>query len=201
MLKYSIYTMTETEFKHLEVIEVDEDDMEGLRKVINLNKDKSFYVWPMSEDYIWPLVKPKRRGAAKLSDRIIIKIFELRAKEGLSPFVIGSRLYEEDQIVVSAQSIANVLARKTYVDVAIDDQLLEDVSNRMVVRKKRNAITEEDKPKILELHSGGNGLSGREISRRPEFNYSDATINKFLRDELGFIEANGLRQKYNNRKL
>ena len=90
-----------------------------------------------------------------------------------------------------------VLARKTYADVAVPNELIEGVDKRKVSRKKRNAISEEDEVKILELHDGGNGLSGREISRMKEFDYSDATINKMLRKELGFIEANGVRAKHN----
>ena len=162
-----------------------------------LEKDKAYYVWPMYEGHIWPLIKPNRRGAAKLSDDLVVKIFELRANEGLSPFVIGSRLHKENQVVVSTESIANVLARKTYADVAVPDELIKGINERRVVRKKRNAISEEDKVKILKLHDGGNGLSGREISRMEEFSYSDVTINKMLRKELGFIEANGVRTKHN----
>ncbi len=197
MLKYHVYRFDGQEVVLDQELEFEESDTESLKKVRDLEKDKKYYVWPMYEDHIWPLIKPKRRGAAKLSDDLVIKIFELRSNEGLSPFIIGSRLHKENQIVVSAESVANVLARKTYADVAVPDELIEGVDNRKVVRKKRNPISEEDKVKILALHDGGNGLSGREISRMDEFNYSDTAINKMLRSQLGFIEANGVRTKHN----
>ena len=64
--------------------------------------------------------------------------------------------------------------------VAVPDELIKGINERRVVRKKRNAISEEDKVKILKLHDGGNGLSGREISRMEEFNYSDVTIIDYV---------------------
>ena len=114
MLKYLVFKFDGQEVQLDQELEFEENDIESLKKVRDLEKDKAYYVWPMYEGHIWPLIKPNRRGAAKLSDDLVVKIFELRANEGLSPFVIGSRLHKENQVVVSTESIANVLARKTY---------------------------------------------------------------------------------------
>ena len=199
MIKYAVYELQDDEAVLTETIELDEDDMETMKRVVKLHKDPKTYVWPMNEDCIWPLIKPKRRGLAKLTDKLVVKIFRLRADEGLSPFVIGARLSTEDKVVMSAESVSNVLDRKTYADVDIPQELMDKIESRKVVRKKRKPITPEHKKEILELHDGGNGMSGREISRLPQYPYSDTAINKFLRNELGFMENNGVRQSHNRK--
>ena len=186
MYKYGIYKYNDEETVLVETIEIDEDDIEGLKNISKLDKDSSTYVWPMDEDSIWALIKPKRRGAAKLSDKMVIKIFQLRADDGLSPFVIGSKLCSEDKIIVSAESVANVLSRKTYADVEVPQDLLDRVADRKVVRKRRKSITPEHKKEIIKLYDNGNGMGGQEMSRLPQLPYSATAINTFLRKEFGF---------------
>ena len=186
MYKYGVYKYKDEETVLVETVEVDEDDMDGLKSISKLDKDSGTYVWPMDEASIWALIKPKRRGAAKLADKHVVKIFKLRAEEGLSPFIIGSRICAEDKVIVSAESVANVLARKTYADVDVPQEYLDAAQNRKVVRKKRQPITPEHKREIKELFDEGNGLSGQQISRLPQFPYSVTSINTFLRKEFGF---------------
>ena len=186
MLKYAIYRYEDDGAVLVETLELDEDDVENLKKVAKLHKSSKTYVYPMNENGIWPLIKPGRRGASKLSDNHVIKIFELRADEGLSPFVIGSRLFSDHGVIVSGESVANVLARKTYADVDVPQELLDGVASRKVVRKKRNPITPEHKREIIELYDDGNGLGGTEIARLPQFPYTGATINTFLRKQFGY---------------
>ena len=200
MIKYEVYKYENDEAVLVETIEADEDDIDTMKRVAKLHKDSKTYVQPLSEDGIWPMVRPQRRGKAKLSDKHVVKIFRLRAEEALSSYVIGARLSSEDEVVVSAESIDNVLKRKTYADVDIPQEFLDEIEGRKVKRQKRHSITPEHKREMLELHDGGRGLSGREISRLPQYPYSSDVINRMFRNELGFMEPNGLRHKYNKNK-
>lgn len=187
MLKYEVYRIEDDQAVLDSICEFEANNMDGMKVVQIFDKNPEFYVKACNEDSIWELKKPKRPGLAKLTDVLVLKCFKLRADERLSPFLIAQRLWKEDQITVSAESIDKVLKRKTYADVPIPQELLDRMASQKVTRKKRAAITEEDKIKILKLHDNGNGLTGRQISQMDEFNYSDVAINRFLRNKLGFM--------------
>lgn len=188
MLKYEIFDVTEDEAKLNTTIDMDINDLIAMKRLRKVDKDPSYYVRPLDTESIYYLKRPQRRGNSKLSDEHIVKIFRLKAEENLSAFLIGVRLSTEDKVEVSIEAIRNVLARNTYANVEIPSEFMDKVGSAVgTARKKRKSITAEDKPKILKLHDNGNGLSGKQISNMEEFSYSDTTINKFLRKELGYM--------------
>ena len=192
MLKYEVYRIEDDQAILDSTCEFEIGNDEAMKIVQVFEKNSEFYVKACNEDSIWELKKPKRPGLSKLTDELVLKCFKLRDEERLSAFLIARRLWQENQVTVSPESIDKVLKRKTYADVMVPQELLDRISNQKPTRKKRTAIREEDKPKILELHDRGNGLTGRQISQMDEFNYSDVTINRFLRNTLGFM-VNGVR--------
>ena len=192
MLKYEVYRIEDDHAVLDSICEFETNNPDGMKIVRMFDKNPDFYVRACDADSIWELKKPKRPGLAKLTDDLVLKCFQLKAQEQLSSLLISRRLYKDDDITVSPESIDKVLKRKTYADVVIPQELLDRISIQKSTRKKRTAITEEDKKKILKLHDCGNGLTGRQISQMDEFDYSDVTINRFLRNELGFM-VNGVR--------
>ena len=195
MLKYEIYRIEEDQAVLESVRELKPTDYEQLKEIQKLDKkpDSEIFVGAIGSESVWALKKPKRPGLAKLTDELVLKCFKLRANERLSSFKIARQIGIEDGVPVSQESIDKVLKRVTYADVIIPQELLDQIENQKIVRKKRTSIREEDKPKIIELHDRGHGLSGRQISQMDEFNYSDVTINRFLQRELGFM-VNGVRE-------
>ena len=194
MLKYEIYRIEEDQAVLESVRELKPTDYEQLKEVQKLDRkpDSEIFVGAIGSDSVWALKKPKRPGLAKLTDELVLKCFRLRADERLSSFKIARKIGIEDNVVVSPESVDKVLKRVTYTDVIVPQELIDRISDQKVTRKKRTSITEEDKPKILELHNRGHGLSGRQISQMEEFDYSDVTINRFLQKEQGFM-VNGVR--------
>ena len=186
MLKYEIYDIDGDDYKFNRIVELDVNDIEGMRGLKKIDKQLEFTVRPVDDDSVFHWAKPQRRGNSVLGDNHIVDIFTWRAKENLSSFEIGSKLYKEHDIIVSRETIDKVLARKSHKDVVIANEILEKIARSKVVRKKRTPVTPEDRAKILKLYDNGNGLSGRAIAALPEFDYSDATINKVIRKEFGY---------------
>lgn len=184
MYKYEVYRIEDDRAILDSVCEFDEYNEDAMKIVHIFDKNPEFYVLACNENSIWELRKPKRPGLAKLTDRLVLEVFELRAKEQLSAALIARRLYENHGIFVSGESIDKVLKRKTYSDVIVPQELLDQIAIKKVSRKKRSSITEEHGIEILELSKSG--LSGRQISQMDKYDYADATINKFIRKKLGF---------------
>lgn len=194
MLKYEIYRIEEDRAVLDSIREIEPNDVVGLKEVQKLDKkpNSEVFINAIGLNSIEALTKRKRPGLAKLSDELVLKCFKLRAKKRLSNFKIARQLWQDDKVTVSPESIDKVLKRITYTDVIVPQELIDQISIQKVERKKRSAITDLDKKKILKLHDCGKGLTGRQISQMEEFDYSDVTINKFLRNELGFM-VNGVR--------
>lgn len=184
MLKYEVYDINGDDYKLNRIVELDVNDIEGMRNLKKIDKQPEFTVRPVDTDSVFHWAKPQRRGNSVLGDNHIVEIFEWRAKENINSVAIGSRLYKQYNITVSRETIDKVLARKSHKDVVIASEILEKIEKSKVVRKKRTAVTPEDRVKILKLYA--QGFSGRAIAAMPEFDYSDATINKVIRREHGY---------------
>ena len=201
-LEYRIYNKVN---KNVETImKFKSNDVKALKQVLKYNKDKKkYYVWPVDngnlEENIWFLERKQPRGASKFTAEIIVEIFELRANERLGSTAIVTRLNEKYDLDISAEAVNQVLKRVTWDHVVIPQELLDKIKQTKVNWQKKKPISPEDGKKILELHDNGKGLSGAELSRMAEFDYSQNAINKYIRKHLGYM-YDGVREAYKKNK-
>ena len=203
-LEYEIYKINDQEITLEQVIKLKSDNIKVLKEVLAFNKKKKeYFVRPVDNGNlnksIWFLQRQQPRGVSKFTAEIVLEVFELRANERLGSTAIVSRINDKYDLDVSAEAVNQVLKRITWEHVEIPQELLDKAGSTKVNWQKKNKITPEDGKKILKLHDNGNGLSGAELSRMAEFNYSQSAINKYLRKHLGYMYG-GVRKTYKKNK-
>lgn len=194
MHRYSIYKKEDQDVIKIEQIEFDLSDLskkttEAQKRILELTKDRSYWVAPDGPESAWFLMKPRKRGSAKITPEIVLLIHRLRIEKNFSTLKIALEVEKQTKVHASIELVKNILKQKSHIDIPLPDGLREKVLAADRIRNERTKIDDTLKKRIYRKYKK-ESKSGTQIAR--EEGLASSAVNRIIRQKYGYRKESNL---------
>lgn len=188
MHRYSIYKkedqgVIEIEQVEFDLLNISKKTTEKQRRVLDLTRDRKYWVAPHGPESAWFLMKPRKTGSAKITPEIVLLIHRLRVEKNFPTLKIALEVEKQTNVNVSIELVKNILKQRSHIDILLPDKLREKVLAADRIRNERSKIDDTLKRRIYRKYKK-DGKSGTQIAR--EEGLTSSAVNRIIRQKYGY---------------